>query len=105
MAEEKQFAYGDWCIEGVDCPVSSASLTNATNADLLGDDFDDRVQTRFNLGSEGVISYSQAEEVWDSLIDTYRRQARENDEESTSSEYYENLYQLAKEVQSKVFTE
>lgn len=105
MSENEQFAFGDWNLRGINCPISTASMTDAVNADEVGEDFDDRVQTRFDLGSEGTISFSQAKDVWGDLVDSYEGILRDTDEGEARYEYIQNKYELASKIQSEIFEE
>lgn len=72
--QDKQYAYGDWKVDGVSCPVSSAGLEDEQFADTVATDFDDAVAVIVEDGhGEGVISRSDARRAFEKIGEMYER--------------------------------
>ena len=95
---EQQFAYGDWSIDGVSCPISTAAARNSRGAVEVAETFDDFVCSMLDdKDISGVVDAETAKEAWDKTVNTFERRHKEEDM------YYKDEYELAKRVQSEVF--
>ena len=95
-----QYAFGDWTVDGINCPISSAGLTNAEVAAELGEEFDEQVLSEGFKQSKGVIDDEVAEKAWSDMTE---RLEKLSNAENRRAEWYRQLHELAEEVQRKTF--
>lgn len=91
-----QYAHGDWKVDGVECPISSAGLTQAQYADDLGEEFDEIVRVVTDNGSEGVLSREEAKQAWEKLMSTLESHSEGS---QGMAMWYGDLLELAEEVE------
>lgn len=102
--KEKQYAFGDWKVDGECCPIESAGLTDLVHTVAVAEDFDDDATFKTdNLrNSKGLIDKGTAKEIFEQLEERYRRRMRQERGEGLE-QYYEKKLEVARRVNKEEF--
>jgi hypothetical protein len=100
----QQFAYGYWTVAGVGCPITQAGGKDHSYATDVAELFDANVSEDIECDkSQGVVSYNVAQQEFNRV-----KQSIEQRIDSTygrEKERYENMLELAEEVEQEVFND
>lgn len=76
---QKEYAYGDWEVDGVSCPIDSAGFTDREAAVDIGEDYDGRVKSMLDeYQKSGCIRKEVAEDIFKKLKAEYEDKLRYN---------------------------
>lgn len=98
----KKVAYGDWKVDGVECPISKSCKTENTWATNLAEKYDSIMRQLYDLPHEHAVSKDKAEEGWNvviKMLENEKKQAEHRDEKVQC----DRMLELAKGVKSEVF--
>ena len=108
MTESNMYAFGDWAVDGISCPIRSADTESPNVAEIVATDYDDRVQVHPKVNTqEGVVDAEIAKETFEQLADMYERRLHsrsvgEDPSLGRESEYDSKL-DVAKQVLEEEF--
>jgi hypothetical protein len=101
--QDKQYAYGDWKVDSVSCPITSAGLEGKEYADTVATDFDDAVTAIVEDGDgEGVISRDNAKKAFEKIGEMYERRLNKSERHSNTNH---SKLGIVKEVISEEFNQ
>jgi len=93
---QEEYAYGDWEVDGVSCPVDSAGFTDREAAVEVGEDFDGRVKEELDeYEQKGCVPKELAEDIFNDLKGEYESRLKYNPD---MTEYYKARLDLIEEV-------
>jgi len=98
---ERQFLVGDWYSKELDanCPISKCGLTDVRYASEVGQDFDDRAYTEYDI-DKGLIAEEKARNIWKGMIIYYDDVAHQD--HSEFCDMYKDKLHLAEVVANKL---
>lgn len=100
----KQFAYGYWTVAGVACPITQAERKDHSYATDVAELFDVNVSEEIERDeSQGVVSYNIAQQGFNRVKESIER--RIDMTHGKEQERYENMLELAEEVEQEVFND
>lgn len=101
----EQFAFGNWTVAGVSCPIATAGCDERSFAIEVAELFDDLVSQQLDEeAQEGVVDYHTAKEQWQSLKSTVDDN-REDPKDEPSEHRFNEMYDVIVEVENEVFEE
>ena len=101
-----KYAYGDWEVKGVKCPISSTGCAGYDIATELGEEYDEILRQVIlngegaNPSPKGVVTEDVAKKAWDKLINILQGYTEPN---SGSGQHTDDMLALAQKVKQKEF--
>ncbi|EGQ44163.1 MAG: hypothetical protein J07AB43_02220 [Candidatus Nanosalina sp. J07AB43] len=97
----KKYAYGDWKVDGVSCPLDSLGLTNLEEAQRFSEAYDSIIQAEPDItDSTGTVSKDQAIA---SVIATMRMKQRLVESDGVIIEEADEVVELCQRVLREEF--
>lgn len=101
----EQFAFGNWTVGGVACPIATAGCDERSFAIEVAELFDDFVSEEIDEDvGEGIVGYQIAKQQWQRMKSTVDDN-REDPKDEPSEHRFNEMYDVIVEVENEVFEE
>jgi len=104
MSSQEVYAYGDWTVDGTECPITSAGLQEMDHADSLSVAYDNQVELQLGVefAGKGIITKEQAIEVIENVLERYQEIAKTSDRNSEAR--LEKITMLKMILENELYT-